>query len=371
MQLKILILTVSHGASHERAAAALGKALLKARPDLTVEVWSGLERCARWFRLYYDSYQIPLRYWPRLWGWIEGVQHRSRSSGPGWLYRRGAQPLFSDIETFGPDVVIATEVGMCELATMLKRETAARFRLVAVVTGVDADRAWAQPEVDLYVTAPGDPAAELEAAGVPRAKVLPCGQPVDPAFASPPDKATARARLGITSDLPMVLVLFGGAGWGKPRRIVEAFNQVGQPLQAVFVAGRSQRLEEEVQSLCRDDRRCRVLGWVDNMHEWMAAADLLVSKPGASALIEALDCGLPLLAIDPLPGNERRACDWIERQRVGCWIKNPQSLAPSIARLLENPAELDRLRERARALARPRAAYDAAEAILRLAAGCR
>ena len=151
MQLKILILTVSHGASHERAAAALGKALLKARPDLTVEVWSGLERCARWFRLYYDSYQIPLRYWPRLWGWIEGVQHRSRSSGPGWLYRRGAHPLFSDIETFGPDVVIATEVGMCELATMLKRETAARFRLVAVVTGVDADRAWAQPEVKTFI----------------------------------------------------------------------------------------------------------------------------------------------------------------------------------------------------------------------------
>jgi|SRR5436190_13124039 len=363
---KILILTVSHGASHERAAAALGKALLEARPDLMVEAWNGLERSARWFRLYYDSYQIPLRYWPRLWGWIEGVQHRSRSSGPGWLYRRGAEPLFGDIETFGADVVIATEVGMCELAAMLKREMAARFRLVAVVTGVDADRAWAQPEVDLYVTAPGDPAAELEAAGVPRAKVLPCGQPVDPAFASLLDKPTVRARLGIRPDLPMVLVLFGGAGWGKPRRIVDALNKVKQLLQAVFVTGCNRRLQEEVQSLCRDDGRCRVLGWVDNMHEWMAAADLLVSKPGASALIEALDCGLPLLAIDPLPGNERRACEWIEKQRVGYWIKDPQSLGPSIARLLENPAGLDRLRERAQALARPRAAYDAAEAILEL-----
>jgi len=366
---KVLILTVSHGASHQRAAAALGKALLEARPDLTVTIWNGLERSARWFRLYYDSYRIPLRYWPRLWGWIEGVQHRSRSTGPGWLYRRGAASLFDHIERFGPDVVIATEVGMCELAAMLKRETAARFRLVGVPTGIDADRAWAQPEVDLYVTAPGGPAAELEAAGAPRAKVLPCGQPVDPAFASLPDKPTARACLGVRSDLPMILVLFGGAGWGKPRPIVEALNQVEQPLQAVFVAGRNQRLEEEVQSLCRDDRRCRVLGWVDNMHEWIAAADLLVSKPGAATLMEALSCGLPLLAVDPLPGNERRACDWIERQRVGYWIKDSQSLGPSIARLLENPAELDRLRERARALARPRAAYDAAETILKLTVG--
>src|SRR5438445_566340 len=94
MQPKILILTVPHGASHERAAAALGKALLGARPDLTVKIWNGLERSARWFRLYYDSYAVPLRYCPRLWGWIEGVQHRSRSTGPGWLYRRGAKRLF-------------------------------------------------------------------------------------------------------------------------------------------------------------------------------------------------------------------------------------------------------------------------------------
>ena len=93
---KILILTVSHGASHERAAAALGKALKAARHDLTVEVWNGLERSARWFRLYYDSYAVPLRYSPRLWGWIEGIQHQSRSTGPGWLYRRGAKRLFRD-----------------------------------------------------------------------------------------------------------------------------------------------------------------------------------------------------------------------------------------------------------------------------------
>src|SRR5437762_9286333 len=96
---KILILTVSHGASHERAAAALGKALLEARPDLTVEIWNGLEPSARWFRLYYDSYRVLLRCWPRLWGRIEGLQHRSRSTGPGWLYRRGAQPLFSHLAT--------------------------------------------------------------------------------------------------------------------------------------------------------------------------------------------------------------------------------------------------------------------------------
>ena len=115
---RVLILTIPHGAAHQRVAAALKKALLKLRPGLTVEIVDALARCAWWFRLYYDSYEIPLKYWPELWGWIESKQHSHTSTGPGWLYRRGGEPLFEFIEQFSPDIVLATEVGTCELAAM-------------------------------------------------------------------------------------------------------------------------------------------------------------------------------------------------------------------------------------------------------------
>ncbi len=108
-----------------------------------------------------------------------------------------------------------------------------------------------------------------------------------------------------------------------------------------------------------------MLGWVDNMHEWMAASDLVVNKPSGVALIEAINSGLPFLALDPLPGNERRHCELIERWEVGYWMRRPEDLAPTITRLLSHPEELQRLREHVRALARPRAAHDAAEGILR------
>ena len=115
---RILILTVSHGASHRRAASAIEKALHGLKPEAAVEIADALAHCAGWFRAYYNSYEIPLKYWPSLWAKIEGIQHRSESTGPGWLYRRGAQPLFRFIESFHPDVVIATEVGVCELVAI-------------------------------------------------------------------------------------------------------------------------------------------------------------------------------------------------------------------------------------------------------------
>jgi len=138
------------------------------------------------------------------------------------------------------------------------------------------------------------------------------------------------------------------------------------PVQAIFISGRNSRLEAEVRSRCKELPYARALGWVNNMHEWMAAADLLVSKPGGTTVLEAINLGLPLLAFDPLPGAEQRACGLIERWGVGCYVRHASDLAPSIDRLLGEPAEAEEMRRRARERARPRAAAEAALAILNL-----
>ena len=365
---RILILTVPHGASHQRAANALRTALLEIQPGVQVEVVNALDHCARWFRAYYNAYEIPLKYWPSLWGWIERFQDKQGATSPDWLNRRGAQPLFRFIQRFAPDVVIATEVGICELAAMFKREANAPFGLVGVEL-MDFHPAWVQPEIDLFLATHEDLAAELVAAGAPRNKVVTCGQPIDPAFLSLPDRESARQRLGIELDVPLLLVLFGGAGIAKPRRILKEIKKLKQLFQVVFICGRNQRLEKEIRKRGRGLPHCCALGWVNNMHEWMVAADLLISKPGGSTLTEAFACGLPMLAFDPHPGNEERTCGWIERWGVGHWVKRPQDLAPALERLSEKRDELQRLRERALSLARPRAAYDAAREILQLCPG--
>ena len=361
--LRILILTLPHGAAHQRASKALRAALLEIQPDLVVEVVDALGHCTPWFRAYYNSYQIPLRYWPSLWGWIEGVQHESPSTGPGWLYRRGARPLFRFMRDFDPDVVVATEVGLCELASMHKRISRAKFRLAGAEL-MDFNQAWVQPEVDLYLCTHQDLATELAAAGAPSSKIVTPGQPIDPIFSRLPEREGVRARLGLAPDSPVLLVLFGGAGFGRPRLILSELAKVQRTFQMVVITGKNPRMEAAAWALCHAIPRSRVLGWVDNIHEWMVAADFMVSKPGGATLAEGCACSLPMLAVDPLPGNEQRTCQWIEKWGSGVWIKNLAELAPTIGRLLARQEELESLRARARSLARPRAAYDAAEALL-------
>jgi processive 1,2-diacylglycerol beta-glucosyltransferase len=357
-------LTIPHGAAHQRVAAALRQALLDVEPGLTVEIVNALEHCARWFRAYYDSYEIPLKYWPSLWGWIEGKQHAHTSTGPGWLYRRGGRGLFRFLEQFAPDIVIATEVGTCELAALHKRERGVKYFLVGATAGVDIDRPWAQPEVGLYPVMPGDLAAQLACFGVPPEKILPCGVPIDPAFGSLPDRQAARERLAIDSAGPLILALFGGAGHGRPAKIIQQLGEVSLPFQVALITGRNRRLEKDVSAMCRNAPRFRVLGWVNNMHEWLAAADLLISKPGGMTVAEAINSGVPLLAFDPLPGAEHRTCELIEKWKTGIWIRKAEELGPLVERLLRQPDELRALEKNCRALARPHAAREAAQAIL-------
>jgi processive 1,2-diacylglycerol beta-glucosyltransferase len=131
----------------------------------------------------------------------------------------------------------------------------------------------------------------------------------------------------------------------------------------VLIAGRNERLRRRLESLAHGSTNLRTCGWVNNMHEWMAAADLVITKPGASTLVESLSCRLPMLALDPLPGNERRACDWLEAHHLGHWVRKPSDLSPLLDGLLDGAEALNELRAHALAFARPSAAIHAAQAI--------
>ncbi len=360
---KIIILTIAHGASHLRAGKALEEALTSIQPGLDLRRVDALAECAPWFRAYYNSYEIPLRFWPSLWRLIEGVQHQSNSTGPAWLYRLGGRGLFDFLARERPEAVIATEVGVGELAAMAKRRLALNFRLIGVEL-MDFNHAWIQPEFDLYLTSHEDLAAELVAAGAPSHNVAVTGQPIAPAFANLPDQRAARAHLGLEAERPVILVLFGGAGFGNPTVLARELWRLRTPCRIVFVAGRNQALEARLRGIAPP--QALVFGWVENLHEWMAAADLVIGKPGGSTLFETAACGSPLLAVHPLPGNEERTAAWIEKWQAGVWVRNPSELANRVDQLLAHPDDLKRLRERAKALARPRAAFDGAHLILDL-----
>jgi processive 1,2-diacylglycerol beta-glucosyltransferase len=274
--------------------------------------------------------------------------------------------LFRFIDTVAPDIVIATEVGLGEITALHKRQAQANYSLVGVVAFA-FDRPWAQPEFDLFLSSPGEIAAEMRIAGVPSEKICECGMPVLPPFKMPGDWLATRARLGLEYDVPVLLVDFGGSGKRMWQEVVIALWKIQRPLQIVFLSRRSETLYKELLHSTAGMERTRVLPWVDNMYDWMGVADLLVCRAGGCTIAEALNSQLPMLVFGPPPGDERRHCRLIESSwEAGYWAKRPGDLPALLDRLLDHPEEIQRLRANALRQARPQAAYDAAKAILKL-----
>jgi processive 1,2-diacylglycerol beta-glucosyltransferase len=145
---------------------------------------------------------------------------------------------------------------------------------------------------------------------------------------------------------------------------------LGRPWQIVAVAGKSEKTRARLAELARrapkgkEAPRLLPVGFTTEMDEYMAVADLLIGKAGGLTVSEALARGVPLALVEPIPGQEERNADHLLEQGAAIRCNNLPTAAWKIARLLDDPARLQRMREAALVMARPRAAAEiAADAI--------
>jgi len=202
---------------------------------------------------------------------------------------------------------------------------------------------------------------------VPPAATAVTGIPIHPAFSEPKDPAACRARQGLAGDRPVVLLLAGGHGAGPVGEPFRALLETDVPLEVVAVTGRNAEARDRLRALAPPPRhRAHVLGYTDQMDELLAAADLVVTKPGGLTVSEALARGAGLVLVNPIPGQEERNSDYLLEEGAAVKVNHTPTLGFKVAELLRHPERLDRLRANARRLARPRAAFDIAGRALAL-----
>src|SRR5207248_6707711 len=132
--------------------------------------------------------------------------------------------------------------------------------------------------------------------------------------------------------------------------------------RVVAVCGRNAALKAELSEAVQTfPKRSAVsftlVGFTTEMDELMTAADLFVGKPGGLTTSEALAKGLPMVVINPIPGQEERNSDHLLEEGAAIRCNNLPALAFKIDTLLETPRKLARMAETARALGKPAAAF--------------
>jgi processive 1,2-diacylglycerol beta-glucosyltransferase len=370
---RILVCSASVGSGHGRAAQAIVKALEQLRPGAVVRHVDVLDFTNPIFRRAYSRGYFDL---------IDAAPHLVRyfydrldrpASGAG--SQRLGQALarlnflsFINLLTTQPwDLVISTHFLPPEIIAWLRRMGRVSFPQAIVTTDFDVHRIWSHFPCERYFTATEEGRANLAGCGVPIDTIVPTGIPIDPVFSEHKSVVECRLRHGIGSGQPVLLQLSGGAGFGPAERVHRAMLEIPVPLEIISVAGRNEALRERLAAIpCPPHHRRTVFGFTDKIDELMAAADLVVSKPGGLTTSEALARGAAMVIIEPIPGQEDRNSDYLLENGAAVKVNNLASLSHKLTRLVSDGPRLQSLRDSAARLGRPQAAFDIAASALRL-----
>ncbi len=367
--MKIVIATATAGAGHVQAAAALEEAWRAKRPGDVVERLDVLEFTPRLFsKIYSSGYVRLIEHAPELyaWGFRKSDDHEKlvrHQRARRLLPRLVAERFLRHLRRTRPDAVVCTHFLPLELAGNLGRRGGFRPLVASVVTDFEAHAFWMEPSVDCWFVAAEETGARLVARGAPEGDVLATGIPISAKFSEKLSPTALRKRDGLDPDLPTLLVLGGGFGMGPVSEILEALDRIERRLQIVVVAGRNERLRTKLASE-RHRHAVHVHGFVTNMNELMAAADLIVTKPGGLTTSEALALGRALLVVNPIPGQEAANADFLLAHGAAAKANRIEDLPFVVGRLFAEK-RLPALARAARRLGRPQAAGSICDEIVR------
>lgn len=375
MKRRILLLSVSAGAGHVRAADALDAtvaALATQGGEVEARHLDVMDFVPSSFRrIYADFYLSLITRYPRIWGMLYRITGDARPDAVVQRMRRtierlNTRRLRAAIADFAPDAIICTHFLPAEMLARQIRKGRVTAPVYLQVTDFDLHRMWVVPGMTGYFAASPEIAHRMHAVGLPAGRVHTTGIPVMPAFAGAHDRAALAQSFDMDPARPTYLVMGGGAGVGALDELADTLLSSGGDFQLVVLAGRNADMLARLRKLAGGKHAGRLFpqGYTKHVEQLMACCDLAITKPGGLTTSECLAMGLPMIVNAPIPGQEERNADYLMEQGAAWKAIDAVALAWRLNALRDDPAHLAGMAARARAIGRPHAARDVIDIVL-------
>jgi UDP-N-acetylglucosamine:LPS N-acetylglucosamine transferase len=368
----VQIISSRVGGGHMSVAEALSHALASL-PDaeVQVEIHDLYLSLGRWPTSRFPwIYATMTRRFPWLWRLLYDVTNRP-PSGPrfNWIGDViGGSDLKELIAERRPDAVVTVLPGTTGFVARSVLQSGVPANVEVVVTDwADIHLGWASTFPAQYTVPTSNAAQTLTGVGIPPSSVDMHGFLVREQFThverGPDAKRRARERLDLPPDRFLILAMAGTEGSPEALAHLEAVARTPLDADILIVCGRNRRLLKRVQRL-HGVNPIVPLGFVENVADLMVASDVLLTKTGGVSLAEAFCCGLPVLAFDPLPGQEEGNARFVVQSGAAELAETPAHLAALVGELRWSAGRRERLATNGYILAAPGAAAAAARAIV-------
>jgi processive 1,2-diacylglycerol beta-glucosyltransferase len=327
---RVLLFSEGFGTGHTQAAHALASGLHTLEPAVKAKVIElGKFLNPRVGPMIMNAYRLTVTKQPKLVGmFYKGQYHHSMNRLTQLaLHRLFYTRSLEMIRQLNPDLIICSHPIPNNVVARLKRLEGLDIPLYTLITDYDAHGTWRSPEVDRYFVSTEIVRDKLTRHGIPEELIKITGIPVHPKFWQSMDQHEAQQELGLR-DLPSVVIMGGGWGLvGDNEHLFNYLNSFRDTTQLIYCVGKNEKAKAEMLAdPSYQHENIHIVGFTTEVHKYLDAADLLITKPGGMTCTEGLSKGIPMLFHDAIPGQEEENLDYFVSKGFGDVFNNTNTI---------------------------------------------
>ena len=371
---KVIIFYASYGGGHLSAARSIKENMETNYEDIDVKLIDCMEYVNKTVnKITTKAYSEMAKKAPKTWGRVYWKSQKGPLAQISTTSNKILSiKLYKLLKDFEPNLIVSTHPFGSQMCAYLKKHGKLNAKIATVMTDYAPHDQWLvfNKYVDYYFVSHDGMKKELHEKGIPNEKIFATGIPLSNKFLLKYDKPTILKSFGLSPDKKTVLFFGGGEfGLGKTQtfKIFKSFVECPENIQIVAISGKNQKIKEAfenlVESLNKTDS-VKILEYTNQVPELMSISDLVVTKPGGLTTTESLASGLPIVVINPIPGQEEENASYLEKNKVAIWLKKDDNVEVILKDLFSNPEKMQEMKIRARLLAKKNSTKDICKILL-------
>ena len=363
---KVLVLYGAYGGGHLSAAKTICKQLEKNyKDDVQVTMLDCIEYINKYVnKVSTEAYKELAKKVPWVWKQV----YKSARHGPVSYISQTTNKLMSYklnllIQEEKPDLIISTHPFATQMCAMLKEKEKIDCKLATILTDYHIHDQWLvlAKYNDYFFVSNNQMKAAMIAEGIHDEKIFVTGIPISDNFSKDFNKEEIYKNFELSPDKKTVLFFAGGEfGLGRNTTVMvlKALIRLFKDLQIVAISGKNKKMKkkfEELIEITNSENRVKLLEYTDKVPELMNISSVVITKAGGLTITECLASNLPIIIINPIPGQEEENAEFLEKNEVAVWIKKGDSIARTLKNLSRNPEKIHSMIENTKYLAKPKA----------------
>ncbi len=371
---KIIVFYASYGGGHFSAAKSVAQYIGENYPMTQVEIIDCMKYVSGPLeKMTTAAYREMAKKAPKLWGKVySGSEKGFLSAVSKDSNKLMAKKLNKVIQEFNPDLIISTHPFSSQMVSYLKSNNLINCSLATIMTDFAIHQQWliGHEFTNFFFVSNDIMKQDMVNCGIDENKIFVTGIPMSNRFRINFDRQTVCEDFNLDPEKKVILFFGGGEfGLGKERTsdVLKALISNLPDYQIVAISGKNEKMKENFEHLVADNNaqdRVVVISFTDKVPELMSISCCVVTKPGGLTTTESLVSGLPMIIINPIPGQEEANAGFLESNGVGVWIKVKDNPDEIISNLFSSEKNLSTMKENTKKLAHKDATKQICEIIL-------